>query len=254
WSMVTATLAGLVLNWSAPLLVLVLAALLATNVGPVATWAKWLLIILGGLTGVAMLAYCWLMRRGPKPTRVGVKLFAFLLAVPPPIGVLWALYLGHRAVEDSFSALPQAIAEHWKLSSIVAAVVAAGPAIIRFIPVLKTPAVRKIVLKVLLYLAGLVVPLRALALFYAFWHLRGLELGEVNLLGSRLPISQVVLLGIAALSAVVAIFLLNINLTGPHRLYRDQLAATFVQKDETGDASIPLAQVNPKNSGPYHLI
>jgi hypothetical protein len=52
----------------------------------------------------------------------------------------------------------------------------------------------------------------------------------------------------------VAILLLNVNLTGPHRLYRDQLARTFVQADEINAAPVPLATLNPGNSGPYHLI
>jgi len=241
WSMVTATLAGLLLNWSAPLFLIVVAALAAIaskDVYPGAAWMEWL-AVLGGLTGVAMLAYCWLMRRGQTPARIGGKLFATLLAATLAVGALWLLDLGHGALP----ALRHTIEAHWKLSGIVAAVVAAGPAIIRFLPVLKNPAVRKIVLKVLLYVAGLVIPLGALALFYGLWYA-----------GEGSSDATIVLVGIAAVSAFVAIFLLNINLTGPHRLYRDQLARTFVQADEEKDAPIALSGINSGNSGPYHLI
>ena len=245
WSMVTATLAGLLLNWSAPLLLLVLAALAAIGLKRSdlsAQWATWLAIV-GGVTGLAMLAYCWLMRAGPRLSRIAGSTFAFLLALTAAVGILWLLDIGYNFVGKGLSAIPDAIATHWKLSSIVAAMVAAGPAIIRFIPVLKTPAVRKIVLQVLLYLAVLVIPLGALTLFYVFW----IEGGRSDNFFTFLLVAGIV-------SAFVAIFLLNINLTGPHRLYRDQLAATFVQRDESSNAPVPLVAVNPKNSGPYHLI
>ena len=40
----------------------------------------------------------------------------------------------------------------------------------------------------------------------------------------------VVLAALTALFLLVAFFLLNINLTAPHRLYRDQLARTFIRR------------------------
>ena len=40
-----------------------------------------------------------------------------------------------------------------------------GPTILRFVPVLKKPAVRKLVLLALLYIAGVIIPLGAVALF-----------------------------------------------------------------------------------------
>src|SRR5262249_40184676 len=72
--------------------------------------------------------------------------------------------------------------------------------------------------------------------------------------GGQSPFSTVILVCLAALFAVVAILLLNVNLTGPHRLYRDQLARTFVQPTEINVTPVPLSDTNPDGSGPSHLV
>jgi hypothetical protein len=46
----------------------------------------------------------------------------------------------------------------------------------------------------------------------------------------------------------------NINLTAPHRLYRDQLARTFIHRRESDVRPITLETINPKDFAPYHLI
>ena len=48
--------------------------------------------------------------------------------------------------------------------------------------------------------------------------------------------------------------MLNINLTAPHRLYRDQLERTFVQTSKEDVEPVSLSEINPANSAPYHLI
>jgi hypothetical protein len=138
--------------------------------------------------------------------------------------------------------LPGWIAEHWVISGSLGGLVTAAPAMLRFIPVLKTPAVRKIALRVLLWIAGLIIPIGALALFYAF---RGLATDSAG---------AVALGAIAATTAVVAFAILNVNLTSPHRMYRDRLAATFIQKTTAGVPTLPLSGINPGNTAPYHLI
>ena len=42
------------------------------------------------------------------------------------------------------------------------------------------------------------------------------------------------LAGLTLVFGIVALFLLNINLTAPHRLYRDQLARTFIHRSDGG--------------------
>jgi hypothetical protein len=57
---------------------------------------------------------------------------------------------------------------------------------------------------------------------------------------------------IFGISAGIALFCLDINLTGPHKLYRDQLARTFIWPKSKPD--LALGKVDPLNLGPYHLI
>jgi hypothetical protein len=238
WTMVTAALAGLLLNWTAPLLLITIAALAAIVykcLVQVSPWGK-ILAVSGGLTLLTLIFYGWLIRRGPRPANVGGWLLAIMLAITGLLAIFSLLDLGYVA-------LPDAIAEHGGKAGILAGLVAAGPVVIRFIPVLKTPAVRKLVLKGLLLAAGLIIPLGALTLFYVFWHF-----------GARSSLYTAIVVGIAVLSGVVAILILNVNLTGLHRLYRDQLARTFVQGEESRAAPVPLATINPAGSGPYHLV
>ena len=83
-------------------------------------------------------------------------------------------------------------------------------------------------------------PLIAVLLFYAF---RGIERQHPGSLAWA-----------AGALAVVSLFVLNINLTAPHRLYRDALARTFIQKTADGTPDVKLADINPRGTAPYHLI
>jgi hypothetical protein len=239
WSMVTATLAGMLLNWTAPLLLIAIAALAAIGYWKAFRPAPWptILGISSGLTILGLVLYCWLMRKGREPALFSGSLLATLLGITAFLGACWLL----DAVYDVVSH-----ASGWSLGisgGLLAGLAVAGPTILRFVPVLKKPAVRKLVLLALLYVAGVIIPLGAVALFYLFWYF-----------GAQSTIATIILACVAIAFAFVAILLLNVNLTGPHRLYRDQLARTFVQADEINAAPVPLATLNPGNSAPYHLI
>jgi hypothetical protein len=119
-------------------------------------------------------------------------------------------------------------------------VIAVFPTIVRFMPILQKPAVRRIALEVALVLAGLVIPLGAITLFYLLF-----DLGQDHFY---------ILLAVTLVSGLVAIPLLNVNLTGPHRLYRDRLARTFIQHDENEATPVYLKDINKNNQAPYHLI
>jgi hypothetical protein len=239
WSMVTATLAGMLLNWTAPVFVILLLALLAhQSKGWFADHGLLLLQIFAGSCVIAMAAYGWGMRQpNPKTSQVTGRILGVLLAITVIIGTGLAL-------EHTFPRVLTAIREHWgkagSLTAALAAVAAAVPGIVRFIPVLKEPRIRKIVLKIALMLAGVLVPLLAIVLFYVFR-----EIAECNFW---------TLVGVAGALAFVSIFLLNINLTGPHRLYRDGLAQTFIRKTEADTSNVQLKDINPRGTAPYHVI
>jgi hypothetical protein len=244
WSMVTATLAGMILNWSAPVLLVALAALAAKWLADVSP-KRWsiMLAALSLLTVAALLLYGLLMRKGPKPAGFGGALLGWLFAATALFGASWLVAVGYQVIPRWIAShsIPHWIKSHWLISGGVGGLSVAGPAVLRFMPVLKTPRVRNIALKVFLWIAGFIIPLGTLALFYSFWWLadqRGVA----------------ILVVIAIASAIVAGALVNVNLTAPHRLYRDRLAATFIQKEKNGDPTIPLTSINPQNTAPYHLM
>jgi hypothetical protein len=126
----------------------------------------------------------------------------------------------------------------------IAAVSAVFPAIVRFIPILQKPAIRNIALKIMLVVAGVIIPLGAIAIFYLLF-----DLGDPNRHGHYL-----ILLILDIFFGLVAFGLLNVNLTGPHRLYRDRLARAFILEREDDDRPVYLKDINRNNLAPYHLV
>src|SRR4029077_3024925 len=124
------------------------------------------------------------------------------------------------------------------LLALVATAVTGVPAVLRFVPVLKNPRVRKIVMAALLWGAALVVPLLGFATFLAF-----------HIVAQR----YAALIGCAIAILFLVSLCLNINLPGPHRLYRNGLAQTFVQCAK-GESDTPLSAINPDRTAPYHLV
>jgi hypothetical protein len=251
WQMVTAGLAGMILNWSAVVLLVAFAAIGAEIVsyapGGMQGWPV-ALAISGLLTAFMLLIYGGSMGQANDADRSRGEWLGWATALTVAIAAGWLIALGHTSV-------PQWIAKHWVKGSILGAVTTASPTIMRFIPVLETPKYRKIVLQGLLWAAGLIVPLGMLTLFYAFWSMA--DAGISANAGGSSPAhhidSLVVLLAIVAVAAIAAAGL-NINLTAPHRLYRDRLAAAFIQKHAGAPLTFPLTAINAGHSAPYHLI
>ena len=238
WSMVTATLSGMLLNWSIPLFVVAALALVATHFGEAFVKLRPdLLKGAGILTVVAMVAYGWGMRQGNKTSRVTGGIFAALLAIT-------CLLAAGEVLDRTFKNLPAALRARWgksgSVGALIAFIAAVIPNIIRFLPVLKNPTVRKLVLKVMLTLIGVLVPFIAVLLFYTFWGI-----------GEKHPNT---LAAVAAGLGVVGIFVVNINLTAPHRMYRDCLARTFIQKTADGTPDVKLKDINPSGTAPYHIL
>lgn len=238
WSMVTATLAGMVLNWTAPLFVILVLSLISSEAGmDLVEIGPTILLIATALCVLAAVVYGWGMRQGKKTSQITGSILGVLIAFTGLVGAGWLL-------DSTFPNLLKTIHDHWgksgSIGAVLAAAAAASPGIIRFLPVLKNPKVRIIVLKVSLLLAGLLVPLIAVLLFYTFR-----EAGKDHFY---------VMSGAAVALALISIFILNINLTAPHRLYRDCLARTFIQKTADGTPDVKLTEINPKGTAPYHII
>lgn len=241
WRMVVVTLAGMMLNWSVPFLLMIVSALLVRVCpqprNPAALW-QWAIVTTGGLTLAAVFVFCVMLRQGPKRTRRGERVLGILSAATALVAIGWLLDIGYGHFSHWHDHKSGAKGLWLGIASIGAV---AGPAFIRFLPILKTPGVRKLVLKLLLLAAGLILPLLMVFTFYCL-----LKYGET-------PANLWMLAGVAVLLALVNCWALDINLTAPHRLYRNGLAGTFVQT-QSQEPDIPLAEINPSGRAPYHLI
>ena len=260
WGMVTATLAGMMLNWTLPLAVILGLALAASLNDAHGGRTDWPLVlgVGGGLSALAMVIYGLGMRGGREASQATGYVVGALLAFTGIAGVCWLL---EAASPDLLDAIRKDWGRLGSLGAVVAALAAAAPGIIRFLPVLQKPKVRKAVLKVMLALAGLLVPLAAVLLFYALrgfgnaihsgpvasWVQSALHIGPAHVGAFFLGCAAVV-------CALLSLFVININLTAPHRLYRDCLARTFIQSDEAPDETVKLTDINQAGTAPYHLI
>lgn len=229
WMMVATTFAGLLLNWSAPFFVIALMALIASLLsGYMPDW-RMLLLASGVLTVVAMLVYAYQIRYRPKPG--GGWFLGLSTALTLLVAFLWLLSWVHQRLSSV----------EWGISGLAAASFAALPVAMRFFPIFRKPALRQLALKVMLTLAGVMIPLGAILVGFSLYDL-----------GTAGPWSLYLLIFFMVTSGLVAKYLLNINLTSPHRLYRDQLAHTFLNGHD--QSALELKDINPQGFGPYHLI
>jgi hypothetical protein len=97
----------------------------------------------------------------------------------------------------------------------------------------------------------------ALASFYALRELGKPDVGIDPVAAWWNPLrhwtGETVLIGVAAISGMFSLLALNVNLTGPHKLYRDKLARTFVRQAPRA-AGLRLGLLNESGLAPYHLI
>ena len=249
WLMVSGTIAGLIMNWMAPLFVLALAAWASNQMAAQLRPDTWLSAagVLTLATIVSVLFYGFALRLGTG-ARVGSALFAFGVAAILFCTAIFAVELGYLKFEAALRA-------PWPITGAAVLSVIAGPAVARFVPIFRSPKYRKLLLQAALLVAGFFVPLLALGSFYL---LR--EVGKVDDLPGATWLNplhywkgETFLMILMAVSGIFSLFALNINLTGPHKLYRDQLSKTFVETAE-GAADLHLSDINGGGIAPYHLI
>jgi len=246
WDMAAGAIAGLLLNLTGPLATLCAIALfiLYTSVG------NWLVLgseVFGVIAVCSLLAYAITLRstqlakvfKTGFSLCIGISLLGFTInalgfAVMKFGGIVW---------------LP-GIATGALLAVIVVPGVAAG--------LLRLPSVsraRRVTAKLLLVSAGCLAPLAAIALLQALLYLGTLPLAmEASWIN---PLSymdgRVLLASACALLTAVAMLCVDVNLTGLHRLYRDQLARTFVESSRV-ESSASLDKINTGGRAPYHLL
>jgi hypothetical protein len=287
WNMVTQTIAGMILNWCVPLFLVVSCAIMAAAFsGPHARegW-RFAAIITAGGAALGLVFYGMSIRSGHRLRLAGRWILALSVGLAGGAAAGWLLEIFYGVFVARF----QTTGSHWSWSvaSLFAAAVAAAPTVLRFSAVLQNPTARKWAMKAALVLAGALIPVGAMLLFFLCRHYIGTPYENSNYTeGMKLMLS------IAGILAVVAFFIVNVNLTAPHRLYRDRLAQTFIHifdgplpvpfvsmptrtrhlfnsvvrqvlpdkqahqvREFLDDQNrVPLAQINPSGRAPYHLL
>lgn len=242
WMMVTGSLAGLLLNLSAPIAIIALIALITnyiTALSPPNFW-QWILGISSAASLVGIIAYGIGLRYG-WAAKVGSRIVSLAAAAI----LTSALTL---IISKGYEYIGQLTSENWQMVSCFATLAFTIPLITRFIPIFNSHRSKKILFRYSLLLAAGVVPISSLALLYIFKAIGN----KPEILASSWLSGSTSLILITITSLTVSL-LLNINLTGLHKLYRDQLSKTFVENDESHE-DIALNSVNSTNRSPYHLI
>lgn len=245
WEMATGTIAGLLLNLTGPLAMLCAVALLILQT-PADNW------LLLGAKAFGIAALCCLFAhaiasRYEPLARCFKACFSWTLGVSLLGFTIYTLSLAVRGV--SGIARSSSIAIGALLAVVVPGVV---------VTLMRLPSVstaRKVTSKVLLLFAGCLVPILAVVLFQLLLHLATQPLDpDVSWINPlRYAHGHTLLAGAFVFLAIIAIFFVDVNLTGVHRLYRDQLANTFV-KSPKGTSSLPLNEINATSLAPYHLL
>ncbi len=281
WGMVFSTVAGMLMNWMVPLLVVTIAAWATMQVKlPADGESGWLpaVTIMLGVTSLLTLGFFFMLRASVQAARTTGALAGIAAGLTVLLLPAWWIDLGFDQVFahtdrpwDNWQDLVQGLKESpvglWisgsttgaGLTATVAGIAAMTPVVLRFVPVLRSPKGRRIVNLLCLWIAGIVLPLLGVAVFYllcAVGRVRNaVTLPEGISFVGGLPISGTQLLATAiVLLGLLAVFFLDINLTAPFRLYRNGLRKTFVDDRDGPEQRVGLDSLNRTGMGPYHLI
>jgi predicted acylesterase/phospholipase RssA len=242
WMMVTGALAGLILNLSAPIGIIAAIALISNYASMLNIPNFWLWIagVSGGASIIGIISYGIGLRFG-----WGAKAGSSIVAVGAGAIIIALLAF---IVSKGYDSLGKITSDNWQTATYLATLAFATPLIAKFIPIFNSLRSKNILLRYSLILAAVIVPLASLALLYSFRAVGSLsQISTISWLSG-----QVLLILIIATCSIIALCL-NVNLTGLHKLYRDQLAKTFVENDKKSD-DLPLEFVNNSHRAPYHLI
>lgn len=242
WMMVTGALAGLTLNLSTPIAIIAIIALISNNIAlltPPNVWL-WIAGLCSGVSILAIITYGIGLRYG-WGAKTGSIIVAF--GAGTTLSAL-AIFL----ISKGYDSLGKFTSENWQAASYLAALAFAIPVVARFIPIFDSLRSKNILFKYSLLLAAAIVPLATLALLYTLK-----TIGNLPHIATMTWMSGNTLLALIIGVCIFTSLFLNVNLTGLHKLYRDQLSKTFVENHEKS-ADLPLNSVNNAHKSPYHLI
>jgi hypothetical protein len=200
----------------------------------------WIAGISGGASTIGIIVYGIGLRFG-----WGAKAGSNIVAVGAGAIIIALLTF---IVSKGYELLGEITSDNWQAAIYLAALAFAIPLIAKFIPIFNSLHSKNILLKYSLILAAIIVPLVSLALLYTLK-----TVGNLSQLSTISWLSGQTLLILIIVTCSIISQCLNVNLTGLHKLYRDQLAKTFVESDRNPD-DLPLQFVNNSHRAPYHII
>jgi len=141
WMMVTGTIAGLLLNWTAPICILAILAWLSNHVALSFSAEAWLFgaAALGIITAITIGVYGAALRWLGAGAQAGSMIIAWGTS-------LTLLALAGFLIERGYLLFAASLSAHWSIYGYMAAWVISVPAIVRFIPIFNTPSAKKMVL------------------------------------------------------------------------------------------------------------
>lgn len=242
WSKVTATLAGMLLNWTIPLVFLLVAALgSSTWAGKFAPYWPKLAAATGVLTLIMLGVYGLSMRWSRTSTRLAGDGLGWSAAALGGVLIAWGVARGYGPFIELMDKLRNNGAGMGSIAGLMGFLSLAGPAVLRFVPWLRKPAIHALAVKAVMTLAAVMVPILGLVVFYILrW--------QIECHGSLWFIVA------AGVLAVFAFLIVDINQTSLHRLYRDGLSRTFVEQADNAQVVVPLGGINPGGTAPYLLV
>lgn len=233
-------LGGTLHNWSAPafvIAVLVWISLAVNWLGPDIVWSSLPLYALYALGGGVVVFGLLSFFRGAG--RFAVGLFAAAVASALALLSVWLVHCLYQVVDEWFQGVSL-------YTALLPAFLAFLPTLGKILPTINMTIISKALSVGALIIAAVAIPAAALLFgFYLF------NLGYTSIDGD--PSGACKLLAFTVILIVLTVSL-NINVTGPHGLYRARLARTFVAKKRSDNEDVALGNLNQTQRAPYHLI
>ncbi len=245
WSMICSLAAGMVVNWVGLAAILSLVVLIVLLTKPIWDDAQQI------LPALALISFCaalliFAVGHGRDRSRAirrfsvlaGVAAALIAVSLVPP---LYSLYRVLMSAEPAVGA-------------VALAVTASLPTIARIAGLATRRSAELVLMRAALSVAGIAVPIICLFFSFALWDL-----------ATHLPAyyGHLCLVALTTFLGMIAAFALDVNMTGPGRLYRNRLARSFVATSVDGDTFLPLSELNTVSTcagdrspgmAPYHLI
>ncbi|WP_299749594.1 hypothetical protein [uncultured Tateyamaria sp.] len=245
WSMICSLVAGMVVNWVGLASILSFIVLIASLLRSIWGDAQQ---ILPTLALIALLSALLIFAVGHGRDRskairrfsvlAGIATVLIAVSLIPP---LYGLYLGLISTEPAVGA-------------VVLAASASLPTVARIAGPVSRGAAELVLMRAALVVASIAVPIICLVFSFVLWDFT-----------TDMPFwsGLFCLVALTVCLGLIAVFALDVNMTGPGRLYRNRLARSFVATSADDDTFLPLGELNALNTdagdrssgrAPYHLI